>query len=72
MAESGDLFAKMSLALMDGDIHSYWKYRAELAIGEAERFGKKADNTFGGIDVNEPFFADWIMEMCNNKNDDDG
>lgn len=70
-AESGDIFAKMSLAMLDGDMHSYWKYWAFFAIQEAERFGKRAEVTVGGVSVYDPNFADQIMEMCNNKNDDD-
>lgn len=69
-AEHGDLFAKMHLAMMDGDMYSYWECRAELSIQEAERFGERAENTVGGIDVYDPFFAERIMEMCDNKNDD--
>ena len=65
-AETGDTFAMMHLALMDGDMLHYWRYRSMLIQAEDEKFGHVSNNTVGGISASDPSFAELVMyDMLN-------
>lgn len=65
-AEKGDMFAMMHLALMDGNMLNYWRYRSMLIRAEDEKFGHASNCTVGGISASDPSFAELVMyDMLN-------